>query len=869
MEPSASPSLSQRISPAFQSLFWAFLNGFWMPFLFMSATLLAGALLLAPADESGSVIKASVVDRGGWPIQYEPTEYRKQPLSEILSRNLALDEGWTELQSSWSGLGYLKKPATFRLRISNSGASPIQRWVVVPAPFLDRIRPVRIDTQTGRALPMTTMGDRSPRSQRLLDLPFWTWPVRVPARSEVLLLFEVTNNDGPVMLPVSVQRSWELAGVGARMVAWESLLIGLLLFGLVINLMVILFLRRASIAWLTVLLVSILHSELVLSGFGLWLLWPNLPWVNALTSVTMPVCLVSISQFARHHLGLRGRADASMQLLSLIGVAIMGAELLGWPFPGQGTLLVVGIGGCFLILALCLQGFRYSLNARYFSVAMVMLVVGVSVVSLRTVGWLPVNTLTNAGFSIGAALATLTLTGSMVHLFIREQRERLRLERQAQQEQSLRSRLQSDYHRLLRTHRATGYPSRPVFEEALAGLNPDRTPYTVVCFYLDRYYEIERTVGYHHAEALLRSYLGQLESFLGNWLGDSLIAIEGAHLATFDLASHAFAFRSASGDGREAFWAALSDWFARDFTSDHFVFSWGASVGVASAPDHASLASDMLSCAGFASHDPAMLVTFYDPARAEEHHNRQLLMLDLDRGLDSGDIQLHYQHKMCLETGKVVGFEGLARWTHPEFGRVPPDEWIPAAEQLGAIHRVTLWAIDRAAADLAPLSDRYGDGIRVAVNISARDLAEHGFSEQAASLVRARGVAPERILLEITETAVMSDEEQARSVIRALSREGFRIALDDFGTGYSSLGALAGLDLDELKIDRSFLADILDNESRQRVFLSAVELADSLGLSVVVEGIEDEVVADWLKRYPGLMGQGFHWGAPVTVEELQ
>ncbi|TDT43409.1 EAL domain-containing protein (putative c-di-GMP-specific phosphodiesterase class I) [Halospina denitrificans] len=867
MESSSSDSVSRRGVSRLRSALWAFRTGLWTPLLFMAATLLAGALLLMPASEPGSPASASVVDRGGWPIQYEPTEYRKQPLSEILAGDLARDEGWAELQSNWSGLGYLEKPATFRVSIKNSGTSPIERWVVVPAPFLDQIRPVRIDSKTGRALPMATMGSLKPRSQRLLDLPFWAWPVNVPPDSETLLLFEVSN-DGPVMLPVSVQRTWELAGVAARMVAWESLLIGLLLFGLVINLAVILFFRQKSIAWLTVLLVSILHSELVLSGFGLWLLWPNLPWINALTIVTMPVCLVSISQFARHHLSLGGWEDAGMQLLSFIGVGIIGAELLGWPFPGQGTLLVVGIGGSFLILALSLRRLQYSLNARYFALAMMMVGAGVSVASLRTVGWLPINTITNAGFSIGAVLATLTLTGSMAHLFIREQREKLRLKREARQEQSLRSRLQSDYHRLLRTHRATGYPTRPVFEEALAGLDPDREPYTVVCFYFDRYYEIERTVGYQHAEALLRTYLGQLEYFLEDWLGESLIRIEGACLATFDLASHAFAFRTSAGAGQEDFWVALSAWFEQDFISEHFVFSWGASAGVASAPEHASLASDMLSCAGFASHDPESQLTFYEPTRAEKHHNRQLLMLDLERGLGSGDVQLHYQYKVCLATGEVVGFEGLARWNHPEFGSVSPDDWIPAAEQLGAIHQVTMWALDRAAADLPVLSERYGNRIRVAVNISARDLVEPGFTQKAASVVRARGVEPERMLLEITETAVMSDEETARSVIKALGREGFHIALDDFGKGYSSLGTLAGLDLDELKIDRSFLADILESESRQRVFLSAIELADSLGLTVVVEGVESEMVVDWLKRLPGLKGQGFYWGVPLSVEEL-
>ncbi len=192
-----------------------------------------------------------------------------------------------------------------------------------------------------------------------------------------------------------------------------------------------------------------------------------------------------------------------------------------------------------------------------------------------------------------------------------------------------------------------------------------------------------------------------------------------------------------------------------------------------------------------------------------------------------------------------------------------PDQWIPLAEKVGMIHTVTLWVLDRACRDFAALRDRFGRHISVSVNVSAKDLAQPGFHRFAAGITQRHGLSPENFILEITETAMMSDPETARKTIGMLSATGFRIALDDFGAGHSSLGTLATFELDELKIDRSFLKNILHYPKRQRILRVALELGESLDLDVVVEGVEDETIAIWLQQFPGLHGQGYYWGPPV------
>lgn len=462
------------------------------------------------------------------------------------------------------------------------------------------------------------------------------------------------------------------------------------------------------------------------------------------------------------------------------------------------------------------------------------------------------------------ALLLLTGGGYILRTVRRqERRKRLSVDMRVRQEQQIRSQIEQDYDRLLKSHRVTGKPNRAILEETLDSIDTSQNPYTLCMVRLCRFNEIEQALGYRAAEELLKSYLRQLNSYLKRRVGARLVIFNGYGLASVDTINHAFAlYRESPTDQIQDLLCEIGAWLADNFREGRFSFSWGPSLGVAHAPEHGSDAAGVLSSAGIASLNARQLLTVYDPAIAEWQYRQQVLMLDVEDGLASNAMWLEYQPKVSIRDSKVRSVEALIRWHHPEFGLVAPDQWIPLAEQVGVIHPVTLWVIERACRDYPYLISRYGTGLSLAVNISAVDLIHPDFVDEISHILAHHGMKTEDLILEITETAMMTDPEGSGRVIHALSRRGFRIAMDDFGTGHSSLGTLASFDLDELKIDRSFLKDILAHPTRQRIFRAALELGEALDLDVVVEGVEDEAVVCWLQQFPGLFGQGYFWGRP-------
>ncbi|WP_225316508.1 MULTISPECIES: putative bifunctional diguanylate cyclase/phosphodiesterase [Marinobacter] len=462
------------------------------------------------------------------------------------------------------------------------------------------------------------------------------------------------------------------------------------------------------------------------------------------------------------------------------------------------------------------------------------------------------------------ALLLLTGGGYLLRTVRRqERRKRLSVDMRVRQEQQVRSQIEQDYDRLLKSHRVTGKPTRAILEETLDTIDTSQTPYTLCMVRLCRFNEIEQALGYRAAEELLKSYLRQLNSYLKRRVGARLVIINGYGVASVDTINHAFAlYRENETDQIQDLLCEIRAWLDDNFREGRFSFSWGPSLGVAHAPEHGADAAGILSSAGVASLSTGQRLTVYDPAIAEWQYRQQVLMLDVEHGLASNAMWLEYQPKVSIRDSKVRSVEALIRWRHPEFGLVAPDQWIPLAEQVGVIHPVTLWVIERACSEYRHLTSRYGTGVSLAVNISAVDLIHPGFEDEISDILARHGMKPEDLILEITETAMMTDPEGSGRVIHTLSRRGFRIAMDDFGTGHSSLGTLASFDLDELKIDRSFLKDILAHPTRQRIFRATLELGEALDLNVVVEGVEDEAVVCWLQQFPGLFGQGYFWGRP-------
>lgn len=261
-------------------------------------------------------------------------------------------------------------------------------------------------------------------------------------------------------------------------------------------------------------------------------------------------------------------------------------------------------------------------------------------------------------------------------------------------------------------------------------------------------------------------------------------------------------------------------------------------------------------------------VACYNPD-ADPHRPRRLsLMNDLRVGLRRNEFQLYFQPKLDLRSNTIAGSEALVRWQHPTQGFLPPDEFISLAEQTGNIQHVTRWVLRAGLLEAAEWR-RLGLSVRIAINLSARDLADDKLPERIGELLRQVELPPSCLVLEVTESAIMGEPEAAIAVLRRLDKQGIDIAIDDFGVGQSSLAYLRRLPICEIKLDKSFVMQLQQNSDDRTIVRSVIELAHGLGYRVTAEGVEDAIALDLLRTFDCDFAQGYFIARPLPISEFR
>jgi Amt family ammonium transporter len=249
---------------------------------------------------------------------------------------------------------------------------------------------------------------------------------------------------------------------------------------------------------------------------------------------------------------------------------------------------------------------------------------------------------------------------------------------------------------------------------------------------------------------------------------------------------------------------------------------------------------------------------------------RLQLVTELRHAVAGDQLRLHFQPELNLVDGRVIGVEALVRWQHPTYGTVQPNEFIPLAEESGVIVEVGRWVLREACSVIAGWGDDpILGGLSVAVNLSGRQLREPGLAQTVASALLETGLDAGRLLLEVTESVLMENDKVAVSLLEELRRSGIRLAVDDFGTGYSSLGALLRLPIDQLKIDRSFVSGLPDDDDAGTIARAVVSLGHNLNLTVLAEGIETEAQLVALREFGCDLGQGYLFARPVAKDDVR
>lgn len=294
-------------------------------------------------------------------------------------------------------------------------------------------------------------------------------------------------------------------------------------------------------------------------------------------------------------------------------------------------------------------------------------------------------------------------------------------------------------------------------------------------------------------------------------------------------------------------------------------------IGIAQYPDHGNEAETLLQHADIAMHvakNEASGFCIYEPHADPFSVRRLKLHGELRQAINDETLAVYYQPKVDIKTGRIISVEALARWPHPDDGMIAPADFIPMVEQSGLTRPFTLWVLQQAIEQTKRWSES-GIELTVAVNLSTRNLLDPSLADSIGKILDSQQLIPERLILEITESAVMSRPEQALKILTSLHTMGLKLSIDDFGTGYSSLAYLKRLPVSELKIDQSFISGMLRDESDAVIVRSTIELAHNLGLSVVAEGVEDEETLSLLTILRCDTCQGFYFSRPLPAQELE
>jgi diguanylate cyclase (GGDEF)-like protein len=374
---------------------------------------------------------------------------------------------------------------------------------------------------------------------------------------------------------------------------------------------------------------------------------------------------------------------------------------------------------------------------------------------------------------------------------------------------------------------------------------------------LDGFKELNDTLGHHAGDQVLRQIGPRLSEVLR--AGDTLARLGGDEFA---VVLHPGDEAAASAAGLRLR-AALE----RSFRVGGIRVHIDASVGIAMYPAHARDGLGLLQRADVAMYEAKRTRTGHEVYLASrDRHSRERIELlgELRDALDAGELVLHYQPKAEIATGAVRGVEALVRWAHPRRGLLAPQEFLPLAEQSGLGRALTGFVIDRALAEMA----ESGLDLTVAVNLGPADLLDLGLPSEVERLLRRRRFAPEQLRLEVSEDVVMADPERTLEVMSGLRGIGVALALDDFGAGHASLGHLKALRVDELKIDRSFVTRLPQDERDQAIVHATVELGRRLGMRVVAEGVETVETWDALAGLSCDEAQGFYLGRAMPADAL-
>jgi diguanylate cyclase (GGDEF)-like protein len=411
----------------------------------------------------------------------------------------------------------------------------------------------------------------------------------------------------------------------------------------------------------------------------------------------------------------------------------------------------------------------------------------------------------------------------------------------------------------------TSLPNRTLLmdrlNQSITNAQQRKRPLALLMLDLDHFKEINDTLGHQTGDALLQQVGERLRNVLRD--SDTVARLGGDEFAIL--------LPNVNDTNSLRIAAAIHEKLEKVYeVYDHSLYV-GVSIGVAVFPQHGETTETLLQHADVAMYMAKRAnngITLYDTTRDEHSVNQLSVLSDLRGAVENEEFILLYQPEFSMKESRIVGAEALIRWKHPKHGLIMPDEFINAAEQTGLIKRISNWVLDTAIRDCQRLHQK-GHKISISVNLSVWDIQDANIALTITQKLEKWGLPASYLMLEITERVMMAEPERALQVLTELENMGVQVVVDDFGTGYSSLVYLKQLPVSMLKVDKSFVIDMMDDDSDSAIVRSIIDMAHNLGLQVVAEGVENDQTWSWLRKWECDYAQGFYISHPLALADFE
>lgn len=837
----------------------------------MLLSVLLGALLVTQS------VTADTLDQQGWlfpKIEYLQVRGGVAPLK---LKEAEEAKNWQPLARHIPNFGYTTDAYWFRFPLPPVKAVNTPLVIEVAYPQLDSVQFHLL--RDGKPIDNVNTGDRLPFRDRPITHPHFLFPVKLNPDAHYEVLMRV-QTQGTLQVPIRIWKPTPLFEHLMRLDEAHAVYYGILIVIIVFNLFVFLALREATYFHYVVATFGYLLLMATLRGTTYPLLWPNSPWLqNQSMLVSIPIAVLGSAFFARSFLDLKKDnpwLDRTIRLFIYASfIALAGTFTLSY---NVSVRLSVGLAipTC-LLLALTgpIQWIRGSRPARLYSLAWAVLTLGSVVTALNKYGLFPTNFITEFSIELGSGIEALMLTLALADRLYREREDKVRAQEARLREHAERRQAELRLMDQALHHPTTGMPNLACFEMLVRDLI-QREPahrHAIGVVQLKNYHTIHKTLGHTNTDKVMGAAAQRFNLLAVELPGIRLVEQDQQRqfaVASLEVDTFAFVLDADEARIQQRRIARCLEALREPIEYMGMQLPLDPIAGVALYPDHGTDSNTLIREAYIAQESDEARdrgLAYYQPELDIYSADRLTLVSDLKRALSRNELTLHYQPKMSLKDYRIVGVEALIRWPACK-DRIQPEELIRVAEQTGLIKPLTRWVMEHALEARDRLLEQ-GYDLSMSVNISPHNLRESEFPLFVKRLMTSHKQHAGKVVLEVTETSMMQDPGNSLRALRSLDMAGIPVSIDDFGSGYSSLSYIKRLPAREIKIDRSLITDLPQQQDDRVIVQTTIDMCHSLGYAVVAEGVEEQAIVSLLEQMGCDMVQGYVLTPPLPLDELK